>query len=195
MDNWLFKWRGYAVLPVIIIIFILAKPTAGSFWAGLGIAVLGELIRIWGVGYAGKTTRNNQLTAPLLVTAGPYAYLRNPLYLGNCITALGFTVIAMGGLSPVMRGIILLLYLLTYLTLYWRVILAEETFLAQLYGEQYQTYLQNVPRIIPRLKPWEQQQGNFHLKAVWQAETHTIMIFIVVTVLFYLKYLGIVNLG
>jgi len=195
MDNWLFKWRGYVLLPVIIIIYILAEPTQNSFIIGLCIAAAGELLRIWGVGFAGKTTRNNQLTAPLLVTAGPYAYLRNPLYLGNGITALGFTVIAIGGLIPVMKLIVFLLFLLTYIGLYWRVILAEEAFLVNLYGEQYRLFLENVPRIIPRLTPWDNQQGKFQFKAVLQAETHTIMIFLVVTFMFYLKCINVINLG
>ena len=68
------------------------KPSALSVTLGLPLAIAGELVRCWAVGYSGVTTRGDAVSAPELVTAGPYAYVRNPLYAGNFLTAAGFAI-------------------------------------------------------------------------------------------------------
>ena len=195
MDEWLFKWRGALLAPVVLIVLFLAKPTLISYLIGILVALLGEALRIWAVGYAGNPTRNNQLTAPKLVTGGPYAHTRNPLYLGNCITALGFLIIACGGLNLVFRILVGAIFLLTYLPLYWRIILAEERFLQKLFGEEYRTYCLQVPRVFPRLSPYPQAGGHFEVKSLWQAESHTLIVFSLVAIVFALKILGLLHLG
>ena len=78
----IFSYRSYTPIPFLIVMVIFANPTLLSLVVGFIIALVGELIRIWGVGYAGSETRT---TGPVggskLVTNGPYAYVRNPLYI------------------------------------------------------------------------------------------------------------------
>ena len=78
-----------------------------SVTLGLPLAIAGELVRCWAVGYSGVTTRGDEVSAPELVTAGPYAYVRNPLYVGNFITAAGFAI-AFTGRNSSRRGLALI---------------------------------------------------------------------------------------
>ena len=85
-----FKNRGTLLAIPALMFVAFGKPSRRSIAAGLPLAVAGELLRCWAVGYTGVTTRGDRVTAPALVTAGPYAHVRNPLYLGNLITGTRF---------------------------------------------------------------------------------------------------------
>ncbi|MBV8073922.1 MAG: hypothetical protein JO140_00735, partial [Candidatus Eremiobacteraeota bacterium] len=98
-----FKHRGAVLALPAVVLAIFGKPSAASVALGLPLAFLGEAVRIWAVGYSGTTTRADAVTAPQLVTAGPYAHVRNPLYIGNFITALGFALGFTGGNAPPAR--------------------------------------------------------------------------------------------
>src|ERR1700694_4645936 len=92
-----FKNRGMLLVPVAIVLVVFGRPSKESAVIGIGVAVLGELIRIWAVGYSGVTTRANVVTGTDLVMGGPYSRLRHPLYAGNAIIALGFWIAFTGG--------------------------------------------------------------------------------------------------
>ena len=112
----------------------LADPTAWSLAAGIAVAALGLMIRAVASGYVRKNER--------LTTSGPYGHVRNPLYLGSAITAVGFTVAARSGW-------IALAMVLIFVFIYLPVIRAEETFLRQRFAE-FGEYAQHVPRLWPR---------------------------------------------
>src|SRR5579864_5873220 len=94
-----FKNRGALLAAPAIALGAFGRPTKFSAAAGLPIALAGEALRCWAVGYSGVTTRGDVVTAPELVTAGPYAYVRNPLYVGNFLTAAGFATAFTGSNS------------------------------------------------------------------------------------------------
>lgn len=123
----------------------LARPTAGSIEVSLALIVPGLLVRALASGHVQK---NEQLA-----TSGPYAYTRNPLYLGSLILAFGFGVAARNGW--IAAGIVLI-----FLGIYWPVIKAEEEFLRGRFPE-YDAYARNVPRLLPRLTPFEKSSGGF----------------------------------
>ncbi|MDQ7827152.1 MAG: isoprenylcysteine carboxylmethyltransferase family protein [Candidatus Eremiobacteraeota bacterium] len=177
MRKWFFKWRGALMVPLAIIILLLGKPTPASFFAGIAVALLGEALRIWGVGYAGKTTRGEEVKAPCLVTAGPFAHVRNPLYLGNAITGLGFTVMACGAAPPFVVALLMILFLLFYVTVYGTIIPLEEEFLRETFGDPYSEYCSHVPRIVPRLSPYEKKQGTFSWMPIKSGESETLVLF------------------
>ena len=64
-----FKNRGALLVPVALVLLVFGRPSPASAIIGVAIAALGELLRIWAVGYSGVTTRAEIVTAPTLVTA------------------------------------------------------------------------------------------------------------------------------
>lgn len=111
------------------------------------MAILGEFLRYWGVAYAGSLTRvTGGVGAPKVIVAGPFAYVRNPLYLGNIILYLGIGVIS-NALFPW-----LLLVAATYFVFqYYQIVILEEEFLHSAFGVAYEDFAKNVPRFLPRL--------------------------------------------
>lgn len=116
--------------------FWLAQPTWFSLTVGTVLAAPGVIIRALASGHVRK---NEELT-----TTGPYAYTRNPLYLGSFIIALGFAVAARSvWVAVVMIGVVLSIYL--------PVIVSEENFLRQRFAE-FEEYTRQVPRLLPRFR-------------------------------------------
>jgi protein-S-isoprenylcysteine O-methyltransferase Ste14 len=149
---------------------IFANPNWKLFISGILIIVLGEIMRIWGVGYAGSATRTRTVGADVLVTNGPFAYLRNPLYFGNILIYVGFTVLS-GLWFPYMTFVVLLFFLIQY-TL---IVNLEEEFLKEKFGEVYIDYSKNVPRFIPRPVPYQKRSNfDFNLKSALQSERRTL---------------------
>ncbi len=184
-----FKNRGLLLLPVALALIAFGRPSLLSAELGIGIALAGELLRIWAVGYSGVTTRDKTVTAPQLVTAGPYALVRNPLYLGNAIIALGFAIAYTGGIPSFQSFWLIVLILAWVIAVYAMIIPLEEAFLAHTYGTKYTEYTTLVPRIIP----WRgalakaKQQGTWNGQVIWSAEIVTLMFFVLMAVVCVLK--------
>lgn len=123
----------------------LAVPSVPTLIAGACIALPGLALRAYASGYVRK---NEQLA-----TTGPYAYTRNPLYLGSLIMAIGFAVAAR---SLVILGLIVLLFLAVYLP----VIRSEEEFLSQTFPE-FENYRQQVPRLFFRIPAGKNPSSGF----------------------------------
>lgn len=112
-------------------------------WSTL-LVVAGLALRGYASGYVKK---NSELTI-----TGPYAYVRNPLYLGSILIAAGFAVAL---LSWAFAGVLLAFFLLIYVP----VIASEEAFLRDTFLE-FEWYCARVPRLVPRLTPVRAPDGN-----------------------------------
>jgi protein-S-isoprenylcysteine O-methyltransferase Ste14 len=130
----------------------IARPTWTSIAIGTLIAIPGILLRALASGHVKK---NEELT-----TSGPYAYTRNPLYLGSFIMAVGFAVAARSGW-------VLLMMVLMFLVIYVPVIRSEEAFLRQKFSS-FEEYARRVPRLLPRPTPDEAGATAFDRKLYWQ---------------------------
>jgi len=120
-------------------VFVLAGPRPAPFVAaGLGLALLGESIRLWASGHIDKTRA--------LATGGPYAHTRNPLYLGSLLIGLG-VVVAVA--SPWAAGLVALYFALFYP----RVMREEARFLGEKFPEAYAAWASAVPFFLPRPTP------------------------------------------
>ncbi len=114
-----------------------------AYGVGLVLVILGEWMRFWAAGYIAKDAT--------IATGGPYAYVRNPLYFGSLLLAIGYGLIS--GLGWWGVGAMVALYLLFHLA----AIFYEETFLTAKFGTIYLAYKQRVPRLLP--SPWPRTQG------------------------------------
>ncbi len=130
----------------------LARPTALSIAIGGALALLGVVLR---AAAAGHITKDAALT-----TSGPYALIRNPLYVGSAIIAAGFAVAARSSL--VVAGL-MALFALVYLP----VVRAEEEYLRSRFPE-YAEYARRVPRFLPRLGDLSAVPGGFRRERYWR---------------------------
>lgn len=194
----LFKWRGGLVAPVALAFLLLAAPTPTSLMAGALLAILGEGIRLWAIGYTGEPTRSQQLDAPTLVTTGPYGLVRNPLYLGNLLNGMAVATAAVGGLEPA-RAALLWLAAAAFLGfVYHNIIVLEQEFLLSQFGSDYELYCQTVPSLLPtgfRQRTLEQiRRGDFSLSRALRFERMTLVWQILIWSILVLKMDPKVNL-
>jgi protein-S-isoprenylcysteine O-methyltransferase Ste14 len=134
------RWRvplGFACGALFI---VLARPALRTLLIGGAVALVGLLLRAWSAGHIRKNTT--------LAVSGPYAYTRNPLYLGSFLLGLGFTVAAG---RPFLLGS---LFAALFLGIYLPVMRVEAATLAELFGEDYRRYAAAVPLFFPRLTPY-----------------------------------------
>ncbi len=120
-----------------VLYFWLARPTWRSLAFGAVVIVPGLLIRALASGHV----RKNEA----LATSGPYAYTRNPLYLGSLLIGIGFAIAAR---SWWVGAVLVLMFCAIYIP----VIHGEEKFLRQKFPE-FEEYARRVPRMIPRIVP------------------------------------------
>ena len=172
-DAFVFGNRGALLALPAVVLAALGKPSAFSIATGLPLAFAGEAVRMWAVGYSGVTTRGDTVTAPALVTAGPYAYVRNPLYAGNVMTAAGFALAFTGKNSVPVRLALVAGSLAAMLGVYAIVVPHEERFLRATFGESFDDYVARVPRVVPALEPAEPQQGSYDPDVIGKAESRT----------------------
>lgn len=125
--------------------FWAARPRIWSLAVGTLVAAVGLVIRAMA---SGHVTKNEALTI-----TGPYAYVRNPLYLGSLITGAGFAIAAR---SFWIAAAMMLIFLIIYVP----VIRSEEMFLQTRFPE-FRDYAQNVPRLVPRSTPYGHEGGSF----------------------------------
>lgn len=185
LRNLFFKFRSYTPLPLVLVLLYFSKPYQPLLNYGLALITIGELIRIWAVRYAGGVTRTRNVGAPELCTSGPFAYVRNPLYIGNIIIYSGVVLIAGGDNVWLMLGITILFFLVQYSL----IVSLEQNTLADLFGKQYNDYCQNVRALLPRLTPWasgkHQQPLNF--RDIFIPEKSTLLNIILIFILLFAR--------
>ena len=148
--NFLFSNRSFTPVPIALVIIYLSNPSILYSIYGMPIILIGELIRINAVSYAGGITRTMNVGAPSLCTSGPYSRTRNPLYLGNMMIYLGIVLVAGGKYVFILEGIVFLYFTFQYMM----IISLEEETLKKLFGDEYVSYMENVPRLFPKVNRW-----------------------------------------
>jgi len=182
-----FKNRGALLSVPAVLLAAFGKPSAFSIALGLPLAFVGEAIRCWAVGYSGVTTRGDRVEAPELITAGPYAYVRNPLYVGNFVTASGFALAYTGKNSFLGRALLAGASLGMMAAVYATIIPHEERFLRREFGEQFALYCERVPQLVPLTEPAQNGAGQYDPNVIIQAESKTFLSFAAMLAILALK--------
>lgn len=148
-----FKNRSFSPIPLALAIIYFAIPSWSFMILGGLLIFLGETIRINAVRYAGGATRTRKVGAPSICSDGPYARVRNPLYLGNMVIYGGVVLFAGG----TMVWPLLVLTLIFFLIQYGFIISLEEEILYEKFLTEYDVYRGAVPRLIPKISPWKKR--------------------------------------
>ncbi len=137
--TWIERWRVPLGFLCAALFILLARPGPITLMFGGALSVLGLSIRAWAAGHIRKNTA--------LATSGPYAYTRNPLYLGSFFLGLGFSI----GAGRWLLGI---LFAGLFLGIYFPVMRVESTTLTEIFGDCYKRYAAEVPLFVPRFMPY-----------------------------------------
>ena len=180
-----FKYRSYTPIPFLLIMFLYEDANVWSLIAGFLIALIGESIRLWGVSWAGSETRTTgTVGGTFLIISGPFGHVRNPLYVGNILMYFGMGIMSMA-LFPYLQIIALFFFFIQY----HYIVTEEEQYLRKTYGKEYEAYVKNVPRFLPRLTSYKVEgleQPSFSLKEGLKSETRTLQAFTFVSATIFL---------
>lgn len=137
------KLRLWLMYPIFVVYPFAAHITGFSYCCGAILMLVGLGIRFWASGYIIKSQ--------VLATSGPYAYTRNPLYVGNFLLGLGISVTS-GNIW------IIIYYAVTFTLLYLGTIRDEQEFLEKKFGDAFRDYVSNVPVFLPSWKAYQRAE-------------------------------------
>jgi protein-S-isoprenylcysteine O-methyltransferase Ste14 len=148
--RWVRKVRRIPVFVGGILLILFAKPNPPGMVVGMILIVAGESIRIWAAGHLQK---NETLTV-----SGPYAYVKNPLYIGTILIATGFCIFAD---SIYLLGVLTFVFCFHYIPYKRKV---EGDRLRKIFGNGFEDYDRRVPDYIPRRVPYSREGGSWKFR-------------------------------
>lgn len=170
LGNFFFKYRNFLFIFLYLLLFLpspaLFDPRhfGPGYWiipvvTGLLITVTGQLVRgaTIGLAYIIRGGKDGKVYAEDLVTEGIFNHCRNPLYVGNILMLLG-----VGVLSNSLVYVLVVMPL--FMLIYHSIVLAEENFLEQKFGEKFRSYCSRVNRWIPSFKNISRTFKSMHFK-------------------------------
>lgn len=179
------KPRFLVVYPVVGVLFWTAHITERSLQLGAALVAAGETLRLWANGYVGHVKVNwtqrwrGDAKIGRLITAGPYAFVRHPLYLGTLLIGAGFCMIA----GYVWASLLVVgCFALTY-----RAKMAkEERLLSEECGAAYHRYQDAVPRLLPTWRRYAHREGQWSWQGITASKEWKTAIWVAVfIILFY----------
>ncbi len=142
--KWLLTKLTIRTVPLFVLIallFVYAEPQALLLVGGIPLILVGEAVRLWAAGHLSK---NKEVT-----TTGPYAYVKNPLYIGTFLVMVGFCMLA-GHWQILVLGLGTFFF---YYAPYKKKV--ESDRLRKIFGDVWDDYDRNVPHYIPKLTPYK----------------------------------------
>lgn len=176
------KTRFFWVYPLVIWLFATASTSERSLHVGIALILLGEALRLWANGYIGHVKVNftqkarNDPKIGRLITAGPYGYVRHPLYVGTFLIGAGFCV--------AVRSVPLALATLAFfLIVYGEKATREEQIILGEWGQEYAAYQQTVPRWLPTFRRYTQPHGRWSWQGIRASKELKTLTWVIVTLL------------
>lgn len=180
MGGWLFRNRSWLPVPFLLVALLApGNSTAVAWLVGALLVCAGEAIRLAGVAAAGTVTRRRSRNVQRLVDYGIFAWVRNPLYVGNFLAWMGF--VAISGVLwfvPVAVALFAIEYSL--------IVRYEEGVLESIFGEQYLVYKRRTPRWIAR-PPATRAAGSHDWGEAWRSEASTFLAYAALVAAFAIK--------
>lgn len=155
LASFLTRWRVRLAYPAGVAVFWFARPVPRRIFVGALVGAIGLGIRGWAAGYLRKQEE--------LAVAGPYAYTRNPLYLGSAVLLWGIVLAAWSWISAALA--------VAYFTVFYIAVMRrEEDDLRQKFGAVFEEYARGVPLFFPRWSPFraETSGGAFSWRQYWK---------------------------
>jgi protein-S-isoprenylcysteine O-methyltransferase Ste14 len=174
------RWRVRLGYPLAIVVLWFARPMPRSILSGALVGLIGLWLRAYAAGYLHKQE--------VLTVTGPYAYTRNPLYLGSAILALGVGIAT--------RSWVSLSILSVYFALFYSIVMRrEEKELHLRHGAAFEEYARAVPLFIPRFtsaKRTGASAGSFSFAQYkknheWKAAVGFLLLLAVLLVIWYIR--------
>ena len=132
------RWRVRLGYPLAIAVLFFARPNPRSILYGALVGLVGLVVRAWAAGYLHKQE--------VLTVTGPYAYTRNPLYLGSAVLAVGVAVATRSWISALLLGV--------YFSVFYSVVMRrEEEELRARHITIFDRYAVAVPLFLPKFSP------------------------------------------
>lgn len=175
MGDYCFDNRGLQFLPYLLVILVELEDfrnvteSVPFEIACFAITLTGIIIRILTIGFVPENTsgrnRGKQI-ADTLNTKGMYSIVRNPLYVGNFFIFLGITIMSQSWEIIIANSLLMLI-------IYTLIVLREEEFLLNKFGETYKNWAEKVNCFVPSLKNFEKPDRKFSVKKVFKNEHDT----------------------
>jgi protein-S-isoprenylcysteine O-methyltransferase Ste14 len=184
---WLFRYRSFLPIPLaLILLFVQVGKTGGAalIAAGAMIVIAGQILRLWAVRHIGTISRTRTTRYGPLMTAGPYAVVRNPLYVGNWLLWTGFAVWSR------LLWMVPVAWLVFFLQ-YRAIARWEAAFIRSKYPETYDQYARDVRPWMPRWPPRDALAAVAPLhpwREVFFSERGTLIAVVVMATLLTMRY-------
>ena len=174
------RWRVRLGYPLAVAVLWFSRPAPRSIVLGGLVGAVGLSIRAYAAGYLHKQE--------VLTVTGPYAYTRNPLYLGSAVLALGAAIAARSWASA-------LLLLFYFAVFYSMVMRREEKELRERHAAAFEEYASAVPLFFPRLPPAKVRGesagsfsfGQYRKNHEWQAPVGFLLLLGVLVLIWYFR--------
>jgi hypothetical protein len=180
MKSWQRKVRRVPLFIGAFLLVIFAKPQFPGILIGMILIFLGESIRIWAAGHLQKNE--------VLTVTGPYAYVKNPLYIGSIFITSGFCIMAD---NIYFMALALYMFCFHYIPYKKRM---EGDRLTKRFGSQYEDYDEKVPDYIPRRTPYSNKKVSWQVKNLIENSEEGILLVVLAGIVLILSrpYWGVV---
>ena len=173
------------MIPVIIKVSLDGTTSMPLFISGLMLVLIGMAFRMFSAGFFLGRHIVTEIEANFLCASGRFAYIRNPLYIGNMIVGFGIAL----SLNEWYGYAILAL---NYTYMYSIIIPYEEAFLEEKFSNSYTKYKAQVRRFLPRLKGYKDCQEVIpNFKLAFLSEKYYLLILLITYVFFYFFFLSV----